>query len=776
MKETRSHWLIASLAALTVLAQPQSAQPQSAPLWDTLCDTWVATDGLGRALPVNAQVGGPRSNKTVAMFYFLTHNQHATMGGPFNVSEILRAHPEALNDVNHPAWGPVGAAHHWGEPLFGYYASDDEYVLAKHGQMLANAGVDVVIFDVSNSVTYDKVYMTLCRVWSQMRRSGARTPQIAFLAPFGNPDSVSRTVTSLFENLYREGSYSDLWFRWNGKPLILANADSLDPQILRVRGEERMAAELKESGSLGQSFHAGRPFSSVGGEFPTWATTTSAMTLSLYRKEANGTGLRGKLLASRRFTNVRDNAALSLEVGTLPPGDYFLEISHPTGRIGWWSRSGRSMGAIRAFEDDTPVAGARLLLIRYANEAQSEEMTLETPLSLTQAQVLSQQMRGFFTFRAPIAPYNLPAPPPGQWSWLQIYPQAPCLAPGGELEEISVGVAQNYNATVNNTAPMSFPGAFGRSFHGGRPDTSPNAELWGFNFAEQWQRALQLDPPLVFVTGWNEWTAGRYNEWATFKAPPVIFVDQFNREYSRDIEPEKGGHGDNYYYQLIANIRRFKGARPAPTALARPIKIDARFGDWTGVEPEFRDAIGDPARRDHIGYGQAGPYKNTTGRNDIVACKASYNKRNVYFYARTQAPLSPRRANNWMLLFIDADQNPKTGWLGFDLVVNHAQGRGGETTIERNIAGQYRWGAPRRVSCRTSGNEMELAVPRALLQPGVGPLHFDFKWADNCIENGDWSDFTLNGDAAPDDRFNFRYREPQPVRATQAASTSMMAP
>ena len=114
-----------------------------------------------------------------------------------------------------------------------------------------------------------------------------------------------------------------------------------------------------------------------------------------------------------------------------------------------------------------------------------------------------------------------------------------------------------------------------------------------------------------------------------------------------------------------------------------------------------------------------------------------------------------------MLLFIDADQNPKTGWLGFDFVVNRGEGKSGGTTIERNIGGIYNWGAPRRVPCQVRSSEIELAVPRAVLRFGGASPNFDFKWADNCIQNGEWSDFTLNGDAAPDDRFNFRYTAPQ---------------
>jgi hypothetical protein len=38
----------------------------------------------------------------------------------------------------------------------------------------------------------------------------------------------------------------------------------------------------------------------------------------------------------------------------------------------------------------------------------------------------------------------------------------------------------------------------------------------------------------------------------------VIFVDEFIQEFSRDIEPMNGGHGDNYYYQLVDYVRRYK--------------------------------------------------------------------------------------------------------------------------------------------------------------------------------------------------------------------------
>ena len=214
----------------------------------------------------------------------------------------------------------------------------------------------------------------------------------------------------------------------------------------------------------------------------------------------------------------------------------------------------------------------------------------------------------------------------------------------------------------------------------------------------------------------------------------------------------KGGHGDNYYYQMIAHIRRYKGARPVPQVEPRSITIDGRFDEWATVQPEFRDTIGDPVHRGHRGWGRSLRYVNTTGRNDIVAAKVAIDDRAVSFYARAREKFTSAAEANWMLLFIDADTNPKTGWLGYDLVVNRRNPGHSTTIVERNIGGRYVWGSPVEVPRSIAGNELELAIPRAVLGIAALPATIDFKWADNIQQTGEWSDFTLNGDAAPNDR------------------------
>jgi hypothetical protein len=55
-----------------------------------------------------------------------------------------------------------------------------------------------------------------------------------------------------------------------------------------------------------------------------------------------------------------------------------------------------------------------------------------------------------------------------------------------------------------------------------------------------------------------------------------------------------------------------------------------------------------------------------------------------------------------------------------------------------------------------AGPALEVAVSWSVLGLSGPPPAVDFKWTDNCLGAGDWTDFTLNGDAAPNDRFNYR--------------------
>jgi hypothetical protein len=376
------------------------------------------------------------------------------------------------------------------------------------------------------------------------------------------------------------------------------------------------------------------------------------------------------------------------------------------------------------------------------------------PLLLCDRNSVAEELKGFFTFRTAHWPFTL-TNTPYAWHWEATYPQPYGYTDDpNRPEQVVVSVAQNLRVQDGKVTNMSSGEARGRSFHNGRQDTNAGAVHYGFNVQEQWKRAFELKPPFVLVTGWNEWIAGRWGE----PKGPLVFVDQFDQEFSRDIEPMKGGHSDNYYYQMVASIRRYKGAPAlAPASAPKRIRIEAGFEQWHDVLPEFKDHIGEIEPRDFAGVAGL-HYTNFSGRNDIVTSKVARDDRNIFFYVRTREPLTPNAGTNWMWLLIDADQNAATGWEGYDFILNRTMNSAKDTWLEKN-KGEWTWEKVSKVSFHISGSEMQLAIPREKLglQNGSSKVAIDFKWADNAQHPGDIMDFYVSGDVAPEGRFNYRY-------------------
>lgn len=727
--------------ALISNAVSSAAEPNS---WDVYSDTWVATDGLGRTLPGFEQTGPPKDGKVVAMFYFLWNGRHGEEG-PYDVTKILAEDPEAMRKKDSPLWGKMYVPHHWAESIFGYYVGEDRWVLRKHAQMLGDAGVDVIVFDVTNQLTYPESYMPLCEVFSEVQNAGNHAPQIAFLCPFWSPKKV---VHELWRDLYGKGKHSQTWYKFHGKPLILADPALILDSLESKRPEPGRAVRLEnEKSALGQRFTIDRSFLHVGAPVPTWSQKDSCFTLAL-RKD----GPEGEILKSQRFENHGDNQLALLEFEKdVPAGTYFLELSQPKGPVGWWTGIPPKELAegFLAYRDAQPVEEHKFAIrIAYGSEDTAEILR-------------------FFTFRKPQPDYFVGPTGPNQWGWLEVYPQHPFytleLEENAEgkveevrkIEQLAVGVAQN--AVEGKLGVLSNPKAHGRSFHNGAEPPPEQCDYTGKNFEEQWSRAYELDPPVVFITGWNEWIMGRFDETAPFHGRDVVsFVDQFNQEFSRDIEPMIGGHEDAFYYQLIGHLRRFKGSRPLEKVISRPITVDGRFEDWSEVGPEFRDTIGDVAHRDERGWGKDMRYENHTGRNDIVLCKTARDEKNVYFYLKAAEAFKEQNDGKGLILFLDVDASTKTGWLGYDFVLNRvtdtANGKN-TAVLEKNRDGNYDWHEPKPVKFVVGERELEVAIPIEIL--GNRPA-IDWKWTDNLMQSGDASDFTLHGDSAPNDRYNYR--------------------
>ena len=412
--------------------------------------------------------------------------------------------------------------------------------------MLSDAGVDVLVMDVTNAVCYWDQWKVIFSTMQQMKKEGNKVPQFCFWA-YNGP--VIQVVQDLYDRVYKTQEYKDLWFDWDGKPLLLYNGT---PTVAAVVGESKD----KDYSNEVKSFF-----------------TLRTMWWGYYK------------WGGKRFVGTEDNWSFGYDLGDK---------------------------RVRAMDP------ASLL---SAHDGKPEE--------------------------AAVTPAQHPSSLIGK-SWSRKYHEP-------QLDE--------HDLPQPTTVPWL-----------GKAEADPQG--YGIYFQQRWDEAIAANPQFLYMNDWNEWTAGKYPTAAGQTTPFMrrksnyYFVDQYNAEFNRTIEPMKGGYTDNYYMQMAENLRRYKGVRPIPELHGlQKMKIDGDFADWSKIDVEYRDTIGDTIHRDYNGYGGL-HYKNDSGRNDIITCKVAFDADNVYFYAETNEPLTPHTGKNWMLLLIDADKNSKTGWFGYDFLIN----------------------------------------------------------------------------------------------------------
>ena len=572
--------LIAAFAWLLIPSAYLSAQPLA------------GTDELGRTLPQNDETGDPKSDRQVGMFYFLwCGDEHSLVSDHYwDLTKIVAEHPEVLEDKDNKWWGSpeFSRFYYWGEPIYGYYRSDDYWVHLRSMQLLTDAGVDFVVIDATNAFVYEKQADVLMRAMDAVRKQGKNPPRIVF---YTNTQSGNR-IQQAYEAFYKPGApyyHPECWYFLDGKPLIIG----------------------------------------------------------------------------------------------------------------------------------------------------------------VTAQTKGREYENFFTYRESQWP-NEPDKANG-WPWISFTrPQKVYSNASGEREIINVSVSQHpdWEAGMGGSAFYGNTKNWGRCYHNGHPGDPSKDIVYGYNFQEQWDYALKQDVPFVFVTGWNEWVAGRWP--STDKNPEHSwFCDQASPEYSRDLEPTlTAGMKDNYYMQLVANVRRYKGVEAASDP--GPDKKIRSMEDWDEVPATYRDYIGDTDPRNHPAAFTvpAVTYTNNTGRNDFELMKVARDRRNLYFYVQTVDPIQLEEADNCMTLWIDVDRNPKTGWYGYDYRVNY----GSELQQYENGV----WRTISDVAYETEGNRIFVTIPRNVLQGISADPDIEFKWSDN-MQQADPMDWYVNGDAAPGGRFNYIY-------------------
>ena len=324
------------------------------------------------------------------------------------------------------------------------------------------------------------------------------------------------------------------------------------------------------------------------------------------------------------------------------------------------------------------------------------------------------------------------------------------------------------NATVaqhSGTLAFSSSALYGdntnrtRSWHNGANDPAEDAYLYGYNFAEQLDYAISCDPDILFLTGWNEWIAARQSAWHSIDADaePIILVDNCDINNSRDIQPMKGGYGDNYYMQMIAAIRRFKGQSPTNVGLNTSSKIQNATIDiagslrqWDQIHSFYLDYLQDTDDRNCVGYGDV-RYTNTTGRNDIYQIKLTNDNENLYVYVQTDKRILGVEEGRCLTMFLSTGNGANKTWCNYDFAV----GRLMPGVVEKRTA--KGWETVYTGAYNLVENELQFAIPLSVLGKNAADVSLQFKFADNYQNEDDIFEFYLNGDAAPYGRLNYVY-------------------
>ena len=549
----------------------------------------MAVDALGRPTP-DTNSGAPvnRENRLVGMFYFLWLGEHGRHK-PYDISKIVAEDPEIGHKPASPLWGGHGVYHHWGEPFYGYYYSNDEWVVRRHMKLLMQANVDFLFFDTTNAAIYRENAKLVMRILQEYHDEGWKIPQVMF---YTNTAS-GLTVLDVYDSIYKPGYCPDTWFCLDGKPVIIAVKEECTPEC-------------------------------------------------------------------QEFFNIK--------------------------------------------------------MSQWPNE-----------------------------------PDKL-----GGWPWMDFtHPQRVFANLDGVDEVINVSVAQHSgNIRFGDSVLYGETSNCGRAYHNGANDPEPDAWKKGYNFAEQFDRAIETDPPIVLVTGWNEWIAGY---WSGIPERPVMFVDAANYEYSRDIEMMRGGYFDNYFMQLVSYVRKYKGTDETPVYPA----VKNTGVEWRksfDASPAIYDCFLDGDMNRHA-EGQGGViYTNFTARNVMDKIGVMHDKDSITFTIRTKDMISdPLGAGSWMKIFLNVK-----GGESYQYVLNHHTRKDGTTTLGKIV------GEGDDLACvdvpdmllryEVRGDVMRISVPRSVIGLDHDNFTLWFKVADSREKYRNIEDFYDKGDVAPLGRLNFVYR------------------
>jgi len=274
----------------------------------------------------------------------------------------------------------------------------------------------------------------------------------------------------------------------------------------------------------------------------------------------------------------------------------------------------------------------------------------------------------------------------------------------------------------------------------------------GTFFQKQWDHAIVTDVDTVFVGGWNEWIA--------YKQPwgdEYMLCDAADREYSRDIEPMRGGYNDAFYIQLITNIRKFKGINHStPAYSGRKMTADRISENWAEVGAVFRNQGNTHVHRHSHGASQAVFYSLPAPANCLSEVRVAHDDLNFYFLVKADLPFVQREGESPLQILLGTGAPTLKGWEGYEFLIEMDL-LSATASVSRLSEGR------KKIQVATSlvvenGNLVQVTVPRKPLEAGENIDQIYFKVADGVLNPNDIMDYYVTGSSMPMGRLSFLYK------------------
>ncbi|MCQ2142734.1 MAG: hypothetical protein MJY56_01560 [Bacteroidales bacterium] len=404
--------------------------------------------------------------------------------------------------------------------------------------------------------------------------------------------------------------------------------------------------------------------------------------------------------------------------------------------------------AHKEFKDTWYMHDGKPLLIAYTDPADDKAEAISRGDTGYNPSAMPAAQRGFFSFFKPNWPFD-PTYDDGftwvEWKFPQPYHRT----------------SQMMNVTVAShpACPMSFsitrPGwiNWGRGWN---PYTKQNISEdvdRGTFFQLEWDEAVKADPPIVSVGGWNEWIA-----YKQIYDGEYMLCDSASKEYSRDIEPMRGGYEDAFYLQLISNIRRYKGVtgtdvrRQAP----KPIDLKGSVTQWNDVTYAQKHPDSKQIARSAYSISKTLRYSQAAPKNALNEVKVSYDADNVYFLIKSKLAWSDPKStdSDWVNLYIGTGEPSEKGWNGYEYLVGSSFS-GGQVSVE-TLSSSFSKSEVGKVSYAKIANNLQISIPRSMI--GLSDADgFYFKVTAGVENPSDILNTYTTGSAMPMGRLSYQY-------------------